>query len=272
MARKPISLIRCSILASALALFASGATAGLRTGREMTLQELTKASDSVITGKVTSKEARLVGARAETYYEVEVTDVMKGKHAKGKRLQLTVPGGELTTPPLTQYVQWTPHMYQGEDVALFLKDEPYPAQQRAAVANPQVRANFGPQVVGWYEGKFSVFTDQADKRQKVTRIDTENLGYTHQDRVLEKLLRAYATHQAATTSGPVIDMGGGVTLTPDGKALFDRAAAAIAADEAAHPPVATVRPSTANAAKLAKKNQMVEDLEDFKSEVRSFAK
>lgn len=252
---------------AAVCITVSPATATVRFGKEMTLEQLTKNSESVIIGQCTSKQVRLVGRHFETEYEVKVTDRLKGKdHAPGQVLRLALPGGEMTTPPLTQYVQGVPQMFKGEEVALFLKDTPPKLPQTIAErADRNSKILTSPQIVGWSEGKFSVFTDQRDGRRKIARVNLENYGYVAQDRVLERVLHAVASGDLSTTGGPVVDLGGGLVTTPDGKAMLDRTAAASAKLES-KPKTPDVLGSMSKRGPVA-----VQDLDEFKNQVRQFA-
>ncbi len=258
-----------------VAVLCSPGFAAKRRGGEMTLKSLTEKSDAVVVGKCKSKKVEWVGKSLETSYDIEVQDTLKGNsYKKGQALTVTVPGGELTTPPLTQYVEMVPMMYQGEDVALFIKDKaPEPSPAVKAKVHPRSKVWSSPQVVGWYEGKFTVYSDKKDGRQKITRVDSERSGVIPQSRMLERLIRALANGDAKVAEGQLVEIGDGVMTTPDGKALFDRAskaAAELSADDghghgkkrATEAELDPLRP---------RKPLVVQDFEQFKAQVRNLA-
>jgi hypothetical protein len=271
--RSRISII-CMVLGALV--FCSSAFAAKRKGGEMTLKSLTDNSDAVVVGKCKAKRVEWVGKSLETSYDVEIQDTLKGKKYKaGEAISVTVPGGELTTPPLTQYVEMVPLMYQGEDVALFIKEKaPEPSAEVKGRIHPKSKVWTSPQVVGWYEGKFTVYQDKQGK-QKITRIDTERSGVIPGSRTLEKLVRALANGEAKAAEGQLVEIGDGVKTTPEGKELFERASKAAAdlnADDG-HGHSRGKKPATE--AELdplrPRKPLVVQDFEQFKAQVRKLA-
>jgi hypothetical protein len=236
----------------------------MRIGKEASLKSMTAASDAVIVGKCVGKKSQMVGRIIETDYEIEVSEVLKGSAFQpGRTLTLTVPGGDLTTPPISMSVPAQARMFVGEKVALFLTTKPLPApsspSSQAAASKSKLRTT--PRIVGGYEGKFSVYKDEADGTEKVTRINLEQYGYVHNDRVLERMVRAMASGDLKVTSGPVVDLGGGTYTTPEGKALLD---AALSASGSAGGATGTTRPKTTGV-------PPAQDFEAFKTSVKQFA-
>lgn len=251
---------------AAVALLPAVAAAETRVGGQMTLQQLTRASDTVVLKTCTDKQVRVVGRHVETDYTVKVTEPLKGKRTAGQVINMTYPGGELTTPPITQAVQGMPHMLRGEDVALFLDEKPVrlPASIEAR-RDSKSRVTVGPRIVGLDEGKFTVFTDKATGQRRVTRISLENYGYAHQDKVFQTVLRAVATNQMNTTSGTVVALGGGVYTSPQGKALLDRI-------RLPEPPKNVARSAGEVRSTIGKREApIVQDLESFKAQIKTFA-
>jgi hypothetical protein len=264
--RSAMRWMMCSVLALALG---TTAWAAKRTGKDMSLKTLTDQSDSVIIGKCKDKNVQWVDKHLETSYNVEVQETLKGKSFKqGQTMAVTVPGGELTTPPLTQYVEMVPTMFPGEGVALFLKDTgPEAPPSVKARINPKSKLWTSPQVVGWSQGKFSVYTDKKDGRQKIARLNLEQMGAVPQSRALERLLHAVASGDVAVTSAPVVDLGDGVQTTPEGRDLFNRLSKAESANSANAAAVKkNVVPTSRGPEQL-----KAQDLEDFKAQVRKFA-
>lgn len=253
-----------SLVCFCLILAVAGPSYALkRTGKERTLEDLTKQSDSVVVGTCKAKNVNWVGGNLETQYEVEVSEQLKGtKNRPGKMLMTTMPGGESTTPPLTQLVQYTAHMYVGEDVVLFLKDSPpQPSPSVRQRMNSKSTAWSGPWLFAWNEGKFSVVTDKATGQRKITRVNLEDYGIAPQDASMRSILHAVATGGIKTVNQPVVEIGGGVATTPQGKAIYDHAAAARASQQSVTTPA------------FAKGigSLPIQDFDEFKAQVRRFA-
>lgn len=229
-----------------------------RRGDERTLQRLTAEADSVVVGECKSKKVNVVGLHFETDYEVEIQESLKGgKHPGGSKVLLTVPGGTLTTPALTQLTMGQPHMFQGEQVVLFLDEKPrqLPAEM-AKRADPKSKLLTTPRVVGMYEGKFSVLKDSQGAR-KVTRLNMESMGYAHDDQVAQRVLSAMGNGELKVTNGPAV-----VPSSPSGSAP-----AASAAPKANMPRTAGFSQALNTPGSL----PPVQDFEEFKALVRGFA-
>lgn len=259
---------RILLFAAAICCTAA-AEAVVRRAPESSLQKLSTDSDTIVIGKCVDKKAQYMGGIIATEYRVEVTDVLKGPKTAGSMLTLTIPGGDLKDPPLSMHSPVHSSMYAGEKVALFLRN-PKPSPALAAGQNPvpgREKLRESMQIVGGYEGKFSVFTDKADGREKITRLRLESFGYVHKDQTLERMLNALATGDIQATSGPAVSLGQGLYTSVDGKAMLDQ----IIAREAQNPdavPVATPVPT----APASGTGQIppVQDFEDFKSTVRQY--
>jgi hypothetical protein len=254
---------------SILALTAA-ANAFSRRGKEATLEELTNSADSVVIGKCKSKTVNVIGRHFETDYEIEVSDSLKGKSLQANsKLLITVPGGELTTPPITQMVQGQAHMFAGEEVALFLDEKPLNlSSELSKKIDAKSKVATTPRLVGMYEGKFTVFTDQRDGKRKISRINLEERGFAHQDRVLQRVIRAVASGEIKSEAGQMIPLGNGLYTTPAGKAMIDQAKSRSIPDEVNRTP-------TENQVMSAYKKGgpfVVQDLEEFKQQVRGFVK
>jgi len=233
-----------------------------RFGKDMNLEQLTLKSDSIVIGTVVSKKVNVVDRHFETDYEIQVSEQLKGDgNGAGQKFTLTTPGGEITTPPLGMFVQLQAHMFPGEEVALFLNDKPRQVDPMVAA---QVRGNTKllttPRVVGSYEGKFSIITNPADGKKKILRYSLENLGYVPNDKTMQRVLNAVASGDLQSTSGQVVDLGGGLSTTPEGKTVLDSTmkANSKARDE--------------KIISSLKKNGAikVQDLDEFTSQVRNF--
>ncbi len=269
--------MRIALVAAAVAAVGAG-EAAVKRGKDMTLEQLTKKADVIVVGKCKSKQARWVGGHIETDYEIRVDEPLKGEKLfrAGSSIRMTVMGGSTTTPPISQYTELQPHMYAGEDVALFLKTDPAGSPETRAKA-VKMGSNLlqSPRVLGLNQGKFSIVVDEKDGRRKLTKFNLENYGIMPNDSALKRVLRAVASHELNVKSGPVVELGGGLTTTPEGKSALDAAAsldpkgaAALAdslagksGDEASGAVINSLRGSPIP----------IQDLEEFKTQVKQFS-
>jgi hypothetical protein len=250
-----------------------------RKGRERTLEELTKESDSVVIGVCKSKKAEFVGKIIETDYEIEVSERLKGKGKGGPKetIVITVPGGELTTPPISQAVSHAPIMFLGEEVALFLKDTApaAPTQQAAEKRNPKSKLWTSPQVVGWAEGKFSVVTDKKSGKKRIARVVPEEYGWVNHDEAIRRAISSVASGDANLVEGDVVEISAGLYTTPEGKSVLDKITAGIAHaedHEKEHAPKGAAAKANAPGKQQSYGPVIVQDFDDFKAKVRSFVK
>jgi hypothetical protein len=160
-------------------------------------------------------------------------------------------------------VSGMPHMVPDEEVVLFLKDKQPPLPDRvAARRNPRSLSGTGPMTVAVNEGKFTVVTDKTDGVKKVARLNLENYGLAHQDRIYAKALNALASRQLRAFNSPAKDLGG-----PSPAALPKEAAEPHGAEGQ------VLARSADEAAKLISKQGGVAlvEIQDFKAQVRNFA-
>lgn len=268
-------------LGLALLLAAGAAQAAKRSGPDMTLEQMTRASDAVVIGTVKDKKARWVKGHIETDYEIQVEEALKGGKSfrSGQTFRMTVMGGESTSPPISQFTEAQAHMFKGEDVALFLRTTPAGTdKQRQRAASVGSNLFTTPRVVGMNQGKFSVVTDAKDGRRKLTRVSLESYGFLPSDTTLSRVLRAVAQRDVDVTSGPVVSLGGGLVTSPDGKAMLDAAAANDPASARMLDALTGAKPirgaaGAPSAAPRQVKNVPIplQDLEEFKNQVRQFA-
>jgi len=237
----------------------------------LSLEELVALSDEVVVGHVKDKKVNVVGHHFETDYDIEVSETLKGKSAN-KRMTMTVMGGTLTTPPLTQYVQGQAFMHKGEHVALFVKTTPAKISEdqkkrfKAAKGSDKSKLLNTPRVVGMTQGKFSVITDKATGREKVAKFDLEEYGFAPNDIALEKSLQALETGRLKKQDGQVVQPGEVACKSP-----------ACLSPAHGHPAGNSKNAqinATAQQATQAAQGQpiVVQDLQDFKDQVRKLVK
>ena len=105
-----------TILAAFAAL--SSAPARATTLERLSLGDMIAKSTSIVHAKVTSSYSALVGADIYTYYQLEVSEVLKLSGQSAQSLQVAVPGG--TAKGWRQLVPGAPAIKIGGDYVLFL--------------------------------------------------------------------------------------------------------------------------------------------------------
>lgn len=105
-----------TILAAFAAL--SGAPARATTLERLSLGDMIAKSTSIVHAKVTSSYSALVGADIYTYYQLQVSEVLKLSGQSAQSLQVAVPGG--TAKGWRQLVPGAPAIKIGGDYVLFL--------------------------------------------------------------------------------------------------------------------------------------------------------
>lgn len=184
-------IVRLTALSGLLAL-PMGAFALQMTKPPMDAQQLTRAADEVVIGNVVDEQTTVVDRRFETNYTIRVDQNLKtrsGQTGAGQQITLTLPGGALTTPPLTQYVTGAPYMTRGEDVVLFLRQSaPQQNSRSASAGSGNLGSSF--RVVGWNQGRFSVLKDPATGEQVVARLNLEDYGLMNTSTDVRRVLDA----------------------------------------------------------------------------------
>lgn len=228
-------LILAVAAALTVGLLPAAGLATTKIGRDLTLGEMVAESTRIVHGEVVSKKAKFENGLIVTDYKVRVTENLKTP--KGitvpKELSLTLLGGDLESPPISQHAPGLIHLVEGEEVVLFLTDHK-PSHPGVPVPQKDLESSLyrSPAIVGFNEGRFSVFTDVRDGKKKVGRFNTEGMGYSYSDHVYQKMLATVANSGVGYTSGPVVKLDDDLYTTPDGKRLLDRTARALAEKDA----------------------------------------
>jgi len=207
-------IVRLTALSGLLAL-PMGAFALQMTKPPMDAQQLTHAADEVVIGNVVDEETTVVERRFETRYTVRVDQNLKsrsGQAGAGQQITLTLPGGALTTPPLTQYVTGVPYMAKGEDVVLFLREPQQPRGTRSARASAG-SLNSSYRVVGWNQGRFSVLKDPNSGEQVVARLNLEDYGLMNTGSDVRRILDAIHDRELPLVRRSLLQEPGGVVET-----------------------------------------------------------
>jgi hypothetical protein len=187
-------------------------------GRMMTMPELVKSSDEIVIGVVEKSQGVWRNGRVETDTVIIVQEGLKGNkyslgpgkksmdRASAPRVRMTTLGGTPPGSPLTQHVSFSPFFTEEEEVVLFLKyPEADPAKrERAMAAAPDSKLITSPRITGYFQGKFSVFTDEASGQKRVARLNLDAFDVLPSDASHRAALRALATNRLGVTSGPLV--------------------------------------------------------------------
>ena len=206
------SFIRMATCIGALSIAVTGFSLSLLEG-PMSLERMTREADEIVWGTVVSQETRIVGGSFETDYQVQVHENVKsgggarGVLAQGRSFTLTVPGGALEEPPLTQYAMGAPYLYAGEEVFLFLSNpagRQSEGNESARAAGVRSKLGVSYQVVGWNQGRFSVITREDNGEKIVTRMNLDALGMAAGSTEMREAAKALATRQVATVNQQIV--------------------------------------------------------------------
>jgi len=148
--------------------------------KNLSLEDMTKASDAIAVGTVMNKRSQWVGKHIETTVGIQAREYWKGD--LGKSIEITQMGGEVTQPlPIAMESQGAPQFFEGENVVLFLQKPPKAPQGKgAAQPDPKSRVPGSYKVVGWAQGKYTILPDPQTGENRVIRLGLENM------RILDK--------------------------------------------------------------------------------------
>lgn len=133
----------------------------------MPIEDLVGQSDEIIIGKVVGKNVTLERGAVLSNYQISVGENLKlsdKAFAAGKTFDITLAGGELTSSPIATHVPGVPHMYNGEEVLLFLRTHPISPETKTRNATVKLK---NPAVVGWEQGHFTIVSDGENVRQAI---------------------------------------------------------------------------------------------------------
>jgi hypothetical protein len=187
MSRKKI----CALLILTIISFAAlVGTANALTYKELSTADLVRSADAICIGTCTKKSSRFIDHHIETTVEIAVSEYLKGD--LGKTITLTIMGGEIETPlPLAQHVMGTPNFVEKEEVLLFLTAPRLdPKDLNSQPPSAAARFAVSPDVVGWFQGKYTILTDSATGEKKIAKFNFDNMSALPNDEVTRKLYRA----------------------------------------------------------------------------------
>lgn len=177
-----------------------------------TVGDLTRQADDVIIGNVVSESPRVVGRSFETSYEIEISESLKSTSpgfGSGEKFVLTLPGAALTTPPITQYVTGVPYIGKGEEVLLFLQKSKReaPPQAKSAASIKDVPVSLlasSPTIVGWNQGRFSIYSSPQSGAKMVTRVNFEDYGLINSGPKMKELMDSLRANRVKTLETRVV--------------------------------------------------------------------
>ncbi len=189
--------LQLAACATAISLAASGFALSQNTPA-MSVQQMSREADEVIAGNVVSQNTRIVANSFETDYEIQVHENLKttrGDLAPGRNFTITVPGGALQEPPLTQYVMGTAYLYKGEEVMLFLKqgsgkEARLPRNSVAAGQTSKLGSTY--KVMGGNQGRFDIVTLKDSGKKVVTRFNLEEHGMANDSTAVREVMQSLA--------------------------------------------------------------------------------
>jgi hypothetical protein len=172
-------LIRAALAAALSVTLATPALA--TTYAEMSDQEMTVQSDSIIVGKVANSRSQWIGKQLVTVVDMQVSETLKGD-AKSK-MQVILPGGVdlKRAVPVSMSYPGAPTLRQNESVVLFLRKT---SLQPGAMV-----------ISGFSQGKYNVVTDSAG-RSVVTKSES-NAAPAGRSKTLLPALNQTSPDQAA---------------------------------------------------------------------------
>ena len=143
--------------------------------KNLTLEEMTQASDVIAVGAVTKKEARWVGRRIETTLQIQAREYWKGD--LGASFEIAQMGGEVTEPlPIAMQSDGAPQFFEGEKVVLFLEKPRKASSGKPDLKqDPKSKVPGSYKVVGWAQGKYTILPDPQTGEEKVVRLGLENM-------------------------------------------------------------------------------------------------
>lgn len=186
------NMLKMAAVTAALIALPAWGYALQMTGTPMDVQQLTRSADEVLVGHVLEEETVAIGRRIETNYTIQVNENVKSRSrdmAPGQRFTLTLPGGSLESPPITQYVTGTPYLVEGEEVVLFLRRPDQRSATRAIDPSEEGGLRNTYRVVGYNQGRFSVLRDQESGDRMVTRVNLSDFGLANTSKDMKRVLK-----------------------------------------------------------------------------------
>lgn len=194
--------IGCFAMASSAAFALTQLTPAL------SLQQMANEADEIVMGNVVGQNTKVIKNAFETEFQVQVYENLKttrGEMPPGKVISLTLPGGVLHDPPLTQYAMGQPSFYKGQEVALFLKAPAATAAPlQAKNGQPQSTLRSSYKIVGMNQGVFNVITQQGTGEKVVARISLEDYGFINSPEGVKEIEKSIAENKVRTAEGNVV--------------------------------------------------------------------
>jgi hypothetical protein len=143
--------------------------------KNLSLEEITAATDVIAVGTVAKKQSQWVGNHIETTIGIKAKEYWKGD--LGQSFEIAQMGGEVTQPlPIAMESNGAPKFFEGERVVLFLqKPSQAPQGKGASQPDPKSKVPGSYKVVGWAQGKYTILPDPKTGEDRVVRLGMENM-------------------------------------------------------------------------------------------------
>lgn len=197
-------------LSAAACFVAFALVAQASTILQVTFDDLVVQSDWIVEGKVVSRESKAVKGRIETEVRIDLSKVYKGDVAN-PQLVLTTLGGRLKYPPIAQAVPGLATFGKDEEVILFLSTKPARiesgtgAKAKSGSAPALTALQASPQVIGGYQGKYSVYTDPKTGARSVVRQSAHDATGISEKDIPKSVPRSDATVKLISPEGKVVE-------------------------------------------------------------------
>jgi hypothetical protein len=145
----------------------------------LSVEDMTALADEIVHAEVATASTEWYNGKMITRYSLAVHDSFKGDKASGQALELVLPGGEMGK--LGAMSPGMPTLDENEEVVLFLQNTLEQARSRGVdlshvnLDSPLVRS---PQIVGGFQGKFTVVRREVEETVGAQRFVREDVRVT----------------------------------------------------------------------------------------------
>lgn len=175
-------------------------TAHAQIGQRYTFDDVIQKSDQIFVATCEGKSTRWKDGNVITTYKIRPKEFWKGAAATGKdgALQIDQIGGSVSAGPvkLGQHFSASVAMVPGEELLLFTKTHKTDPALKAA-GQKDIFPEGQLQVVGMYQGRYSIVTDGKSGAKHVLPVGMEAYGVVANDESVKRYLNLKAGQLAA---------------------------------------------------------------------------
>lgn len=147
-----------AVVAAAFLFLLAAVSAPASLVAPMSVEDLAGVSEDIVQVRVEASQSEVHNGLIVTRHQARVVDSIKGRHQAGDPLELVTLGGSIG--PVSSKAPGLPTLDEGEESILFLS-RPFERLSRtnpaaAAGKNAESPLHQSPQIVGGFQGKFSV--------------------------------------------------------------------------------------------------------------------